>query len=1121
MDASVNQPLNGLTFKWSKARERIETIQRYQLQISTDSLFTTTFVNDSTLTDTTTVVGGMVYLTKYFWRVRAQNQTGWGDWSNTWRFTTIIEKPTVPVLALPANGSKGLLNPITAKWNKSLRVEKYKLQVSTDSLFGTLVINDSTLTDTTKVLPNLANYSQYYWRVKAVNVGGESDWSTVWNFKTLGNPYASNLITPLDASINQPLNGLTFKWTKAQERIETIQKYQFQISTDSLFTTVFVNDSTLTDTMKVVGGMGYLTKYFWRVRAQNQTGWGDWSNTWRFTTIIDKPTIPVLALPLNNSKGLLNPITAKWNTSLRVEKYRLQVSTDSLFGSFVVNDTTLTDTIKLLPTLANYSQYYWRVKAVNVGGESDWSTVWNFKTLGNPYASNLITPLDASINQPLNGLTFKWTKAKERIETIQKYQLQISIDSLFATVFVNDSTLTDTTKIVGGMGYLTKYFWRVRAQNQTGWGDWSNTWRFTTIIEKPSVPLLASPVNNATQQLQPVVVKWRQSSRVEKYTLEVSESSNFTTLFLVDSTLTDTMRTLPQLQTPKTYYWRVKARNIGGTSEYSTVWNFRTLGFPIAVNLIAPANGSVNLPINGVLLKWSTAGEQTLGSVTSGGKGAKKGRNDEEQGIDEEGRNTPKNGNLFTTGSANPTSGIESIGKYWLEIKTDTSSATLFYSDSTLTDTTKLMSGFGYLTTYFWRVKANNEVGWGSFSGWFKFTTIIERPAQPVLASPANNSLGLIQPVTVKWNRAERAERYTLEVSSNAQFTTVVFKDTTITDTIKTLPALSPLTSYYWRVSARNTGGVSDTSSVWSFKTLGTPTVVTLVTPENNAVNVPINNVVFNWTKANDRLETIQRYRFELKTDTTSGTFVVLDTLLTDTTKIVASLQNLTGYYWRISAKNEAGWGEFTPWNRFTTVKKPIATPTALTAIATAVKKVTLSWTDNSDNELGFIILRKSGDSTSTATLVRIDSVGANITEFIDSTVTDTSYYSYKVMAYNADTLSNQSNYATVFTLTGIREFAGDIPKEFTLYQNYPNPFNPSTIIRFAIPKDAHVEIELYSIHGELVQKLVSEDKHAGYYEISLELPAYASGIYFYRIVATHEGNAEPFVQTRKLILMK
>jgi hypothetical protein len=667
---SVNLPINGLTFKWTKAQERIETIQKYQLQVSTDSLFGTLFVNDTTLIDTSRIVNGLVYLTKHFWRVRAQNQTGWGDWSETWKFTTIIEKPSIPVLATPLNDSKGLLNPITAKWNKSQRVEKYKLQVSTNNLFTSFILNDSTLTDTTKLLPNLANYSQYYWRVRAVNVGGESDWSTVWNFKTLGNPYASNLIEPLNSSVNHPLNGLTFKWTKATERIETIQKYQFQISTDSLFASTFVSDSTLTDTTKVVGGMGYLTKYFWRVRAQNEIGWGEWSETWKFTTTIEKPTVPVLALPANLSNGLLNPITAKWNKSLRVEKYKLQVSMDSLFGSLIVNDSTLTDTTKLLPELANYSKYFWRVKSVNVGGESDWSTVWNFKTLGNPYASNLIEPLNSSVNHPLNGLTFKWTKATERIETIQKYQIQISTDSLFASSFVNDSTLTDTSKVVDGMDYLTEYFWRVRAQNQTGWGDWSATWKFTTIIEKPTIPVLATPLNDSKGLLNPITATWNKSLRVEKYKLQVATDNLFSSLIVNDSTLTDTTKLMPNLANYTQYYWRVKASNIGGESDWSTVWNFKTLGNPYSVILASPENGTVNNPVNSVTFKWYKPQER-----------------------------------------------IETILKYHFQLSTDSLFGSIAFSDSTfILDTTATGSGLSYLTTYFWRVRAKNETGWGDWS---------------------------------------------------------------------------------------------------------------------------------------------------------------------------------------------------------------------------------------------------------------------------------------------------------------------------------------------------------------------------------------------------------------------
>ena len=41
-----------------------------------------------------------------------------------------------------------------------------------------------------------------------------------------------------------------------------------------------------------------------------------------------------------------------------------------------------------------------------------------------------------------------------------------------------------------------------------------------------------------------------------------------------------------------------------------------------------------------------------------------------------------------------------------------------------MTDTTKLVSGLNNLISYYWRVKAENETGWGVYSLWFKFTTI-------------------------------------------------------------------------------------------------------------------------------------------------------------------------------------------------------------------------------------------------------------------------------------------------------------------------------------------------------------------------------------------------------------
>ena len=89
------------------------------------------------------------------------------------------------------------------------------------------------------------------------------------------------------------------------------------------------------------------------------------------------------------------------------------------------------------------------------------------------------------------------------------------------------------------------------------------------------------------------------------------------------------------------------------------------------------------------------------------------------------------------------------------------------------------------------------------------------------------------------------------------------------------------------------------------------------------------------------------------------------------------------------------------------------------------------------------------------------------------------------------------------------------IPDEFALYQNYPNPFNPSTIIRFSIPEESFVTINVFNTLGEEITTLINENIIAGYYEVEFSGTALPSGIYFYQL------QAGSFVETKKMILMK
>jgi len=97
---------------------------------------------------------------------------------------------------------------------------------------------------------------------------------------------------------------------------------------------------------------------------------------------------------------------------------------------------------------------------------------------------------------------------------------------------------------------------------------------------------------------------------------------------------------------------------------------------------------------------------------------------------------------------------------------------------------------------------------------------------------------------------------------------------------------------------------------------------------------------------------------------------------------------------------------------------------------------------------------------------------------------------------------------------------AAEVPTVFSLDGNYPNPFNPSTTIRFSLPQQENVRLEIFGVDGRLARVLLDEPMGAGRHEIiwsgrdgSGHMAA--SGVYFYRI------RAGGFHAVQKMTLMK
>jgi hypothetical protein len=99
--------------------------------------------------------------------------------------------------------------------------------------------------------------------------------------------------------------------------------------------------------------------------------------------------------------------------------------------------------------------------------------------------------------------------------------------------------------------------------------------------------------------------------------------------------------------------------------------------------------------------------------------------------------------------------------------------------------------------------------------------------------------------------------------------------------------------------------------------------------------------------------------------------------------------------------------------------------------------------------------------------------------------------------------------------LAPVNTFSAEPYPAFSLHQNCPNPFNCTTTIEFSLAHSEQVSICVYSILGELVEKLADEQRSAGPHKVVFNAHNRPNGIYYYVL------EAGGFREVRKAILLK
>ena len=445
------------------------------------------------------------------------------------------------------------------------------------------------------------------------NDGNTSHFSDATEFA--GPPGIATLLSPDNGAVNVSVDPI-LSWTT----VSSTTVYRVQLSKSADFTPAFIDESGLNETELAVSNLQHETEYFWRVQASNDSGDGEWSSVFSFTTEMEVITITNTEIVGQNG-GVFTDETSGVeltfpegaltdDTEITFGVYNVIPEGATISGLFVslsgpdseplsfnepvlikVNydpdnlpDGVTEENLKLL----RYSEVDEEWSELETEVDTFEKTASAF-TLGfSGFGAGLIEesqlpPSVVTLNTPENGaaeITTNPTLTWQAEPQAASYTLQVSLSEDFASTVVDQTGIDETGYEVSGLEYETQYFWRVRATNEAGDGDWSEMWSFTTEEEPlspPDVVTLLSPEDGAEDVETTPLLMWQASERAEVYELQLTDNPEFSNLLIELTDLQNTEHQIADdLESATTYFWRVRAGNQTEYSEWSESWSFTT-----------------------------------------------------------------------------------------------------------------------------------------------------------------------------------------------------------------------------------------------------------------------------------------------------------------------------------------------------------------------------------------------------------------------------------------------------------------------------------------------------------------------------------------------------------------
>lgn len=799
-------------------------------------------------------------------------------------------------------------------------------------------------------------------------------------------------------------------------------------------------------------------------------------------------TVPVKPIGLVATVLSKNSISLTWTDNSDNE------------ASFIIqrslNGTTWTEVGTVNENITSYidnglnpsTSYQYRIIARNAFGNSLPSTKKTATTLPEvPVApSDLIVEV---MSQSVMQLS--WT---DNANNEDGYVVQISLNGSTWANIATISTPNVNSYISTGLTSGTKYFHRVYAYNTGG----NSEYIIESATTLPSIPVAPSGLSATVSGLN-ITLNWLDNANNEDgYKLERSlyGSKTFEEIAMLSSNVTTYEDT--DLPSGTEYEYRVRAYNIAGNSTYSNIIQVTTMNAPNApTSLVGEAITETRIDIS-----WNDNSlDETIFKVE---------RSDDAGATWTEIATTLADEYSYkdydvTTGttysyrvrayniignsaysnviSLNPLSVPEAPSNLAATFITDTqinlswtdnsddevgfklqrsldgiSSWNTIYTAAP-NETSYNHTGLTHSTTYYYRIFAYNDVGNSNFSNVMSATTDTVAPSN-LLGAVSGLDVSLTWTYDVNSQNEFIVERSVYGSKVWSQIATIAAQTTSYNDI-----GLSSATRYEYRVKAFNLSNQSEYSNIVDVTTSAAPDAplefVGFADNQNGYIE-------FMWSDLTDETG----YILERSSDGGS-TWSELANIAADefSYKDYTATPGVS-YSYRIKGYNAVGDGAYSSVLELGLPGVPDA-PTNLTATTAGSTQINLTWTDNSNDEVGF----KLQISLDQSTWNTIYTAQAGETSYSNTGLNSTTTYYYRVFAYNDIGNSDYSNIGDAKTfLSAPINLTATVPTGLYVELNWTN--TDASTVGYEIERKADSSKTWIQIATTTVNKTTYDDEN-------------------------------------------